>query len=70
MFYVHPWEVDPDQPRLPVGLLTRTRHYGGLGRTMPRLERLLSQFRFTSVARQFGERPDLLQLSVLKGPRA
>jgi polysaccharide deacetylase family protein (PEP-CTERM system associated) len=51
MMYVHPWEVDPDQPRLPVGLLTRLRHYGGLEQTLPRLERLLAGFRFTSVER-------------------
>jgi polysaccharide deacetylase family protein (PEP-CTERM system associated) len=48
-FYVHPWEVDPEQPRLPVSWATRTRHYGGLDRTMGRLERLLGEFRFTSV---------------------
>jgi polysaccharide deacetylase family protein (PEP-CTERM system associated) len=54
MFYIHPWEVDPGQPRFEVGLLTRRRHYGGLESTMPRLERLLGQFRFTSVARRFG----------------
>ena len=51
MFYVHPWEVDPDQPRLPVGWLTRIRHYRGLGQTMGRLRALLGEFRFTSVAR-------------------
>jgi polysaccharide deacetylase family protein (PEP-CTERM system associated) len=50
MFYIHPWEVDPDQPRLPVGLLTRVRHYGGLEKTLGHLERLLTEFRFTSVA--------------------
>jgi len=50
-FYVHPWELDPDQPRLPVPWLTRVRHYGGLARTLPRLERLLAEFRFTSAAR-------------------
>lgn len=60
MFYIHPWEVDPDQPRFPVDLITRLRHYGGLDRTMPRLERLFSQFRFTSVARRFGTRQELL----------
>ena len=49
VFYVHPWEVDPDQPRLTVGFLTRLRHYGGLARTLPRLERLLGEFRFTSI---------------------
>ena len=51
MFYIHPWEVDPDQPRLPVGWITRRRHYGGLSLTMGRLERLLTEFRFTSVSR-------------------
>jgi len=49
-FYIHPWEVDPDQPRFPVPALTRVRHYGGLGRTAARLERLLSEFRFTGIA--------------------
>jgi len=49
MFYVHPWEVDPEQPRLNVSWATRQRHYGGLERTTPRLGRLLSEFRFTSV---------------------
>jgi polysaccharide deacetylase family protein (PEP-CTERM system associated) len=56
MFYIHPWEIDPDQPRVPVSLLTRWRHYGGLRRTMRRLERLLTEFRFTSVAIHFGIR--------------
>jgi len=48
-FYIHPWEIDPDQPRLAVSWLTRVRHYGGLGRTTRQLERLLSDFRFTAV---------------------
>ena len=50
-FYVHPWELDPAQPRLPVSWLTRLRHYGGLARTVPRIERLLGEFPFTSAAR-------------------
>jgi len=49
MFYVHPWEVDPGQPRIPCGALTALRHYRGLGRTMPRLERLLGEFEFGPV---------------------
>jgi hypothetical protein len=49
MLYVHPWEVDPEQPRAAVSRLTRLRHYGGLERTMPRLESLLGQFEFGSV---------------------
>lgn len=50
VFYIHPWELDPDQPRLSVPLKTKLRHYRGLKRTAERLERLLSEFRFTSVA--------------------
>jgi polysaccharide deacetylase family protein (PEP-CTERM system associated) len=50
MFYIHPWEVDPGQPRFRVGMLTRVRHYGGLHKTLGHLERLLAEFRFTSVA--------------------
>ncbi len=48
-FYIHPWEIDPGQPRLDVSWLTRLRHYGGLGQTAGRLERLLAEFRFTTV---------------------
>ena len=49
-FYIHPWEIDPQQPRLDVPWLTHLRHYGGLGRTLPRLERLLVEFHFTAIA--------------------
>ena len=48
-FYIHPWELDPDQPRLPVSCLTRIRHYGGLARTTEKLRRLLAEFRFTTM---------------------
>lgn len=49
MFYIHPWEVDPNQPRLKTNLVTRLRHYRGLGVTRERIERLLREFRFTSI---------------------
>lgn len=48
-FYIHPWELDPAQPRLAVPWLTRVRHYGGLRQTTRKLERLLAEFRFTAV---------------------
>lgn len=50
MFYIHPWELDLDQPRVPVDVLTRLRHYGGLNRMIPRVDRLMSEFHFTSIA--------------------
>jgi polysaccharide deacetylase family protein (PEP-CTERM system associated) len=49
-FYIHPWELDPDQPRLPVDMKTRIRHYGGLRRTAPRIRRLLREFAFQPIA--------------------
>ena len=50
MFYLHPWEIDPQQPRFAVGAATRLRHYSGLSRTAARLTRLLREFRFDAVA--------------------
>jgi polysaccharide deacetylase family protein (PEP-CTERM system associated) len=48
-FYIHPWEIDPHQPRMPVSLLTRIRHYRGLSTTLARVERLLAEFRFDAI---------------------
>ena len=49
-FYIHPWEVDNGQPRLPVSVLNRVRHYHGLDGTLARIDRLLAEFRFGSIA--------------------
>jgi polysaccharide deacetylase family protein (PEP-CTERM system associated) len=46
LFYIHPWELDPDQPRLPGSLRSRFRHYQNLRRTEKKLRRLLETFRF------------------------
>ena len=46
IFYLHPWEIDPDQPRIPTSLLSRIRHYTNLSKTEKRLLRLLREFRF------------------------
>ena len=45
-FYLHPWEVDPGQPRVKVGWFSRFRHYTNLDRCEARLERLLTEFSF------------------------
>lgn len=50
VFYIHPWEIDPDQPRLSVKFLTRVRHYRGLAAAESRLRTLLGSWRFTSFA--------------------
>jgi hypothetical protein len=50
VFYLHPWEIDPHQPRIPLSRLSRLRHYANLDRTEARLERLLADFRFDSIS--------------------
>ncbi len=44
--YLHPWEFDAAQPRVPAPAWKRFRHYLNLDRTLPRLERLVERFRF------------------------
>ncbi|NOT54889.1 MAG: DUF3473 domain-containing protein [Deltaproteobacteria bacterium] len=46
MFYFHPWELDPDQPRPPMPWHHRFRHYVGLTRQETKLSRLLRNLRF------------------------
>ncbi len=48
-FYLHPWEVDPGQPRIRVGALSRFRHYTNLARCEGRLRRVLNDFAFSSM---------------------
>lgn len=62
-FYIHPWELDPAQPRVAVPWLTRLRHYGALQRTAPRIERLLSEFRFTAVRETLNARAGVMAAS-------
>ena len=52
MFYLHPWELDPGQPRPPMALHHRFRHYVGLEKAVDKLTCLLSEFRF-GTAREF-----------------
>ncbi len=57
VFYVHPWEFDPDQPRMAnISVLSRFRHYVNLDGTVEKLKRLLSDFKFSSMADVIGFR--------------
>ena len=47
--YLHPWEVDPEQPRQDLRGLRGFRHYVNLGKTLGKLDRLLSEFRFVGL---------------------
>ena len=54
IFYFHPWEIDPGQPRMKgIGARTRFRHYLNLDRTFSRLERLADDFRWDRMDRIF-----------------
>ncbi len=53
VFYLHPWEVDPGQPRIDAPWLSRFRHYTNLHRTAGRLEALLDDFRWASMEEVF-----------------
>jgi polysaccharide deacetylase family protein (PEP-CTERM system associated) len=78
--YTHPWEIDPEQPRLRAGARSRFRQYTGLKTTAGKLERLLRDFRFAPIVESFseeltsvptlesknGERPRPVQSELLK----
>jgi polysaccharide deacetylase family protein (PEP-CTERM system associated) len=49
IFYLHPWEIDPAQPRVSAGWLSRFRHYTNLHKCEARLRQLLQEFRFGTV---------------------
>jgi polysaccharide deacetylase family protein (PEP-CTERM system associated) len=54
-FYLHPWEIDPRQPRLPAHFRSRFRQYTGLRKTVGRLEHLLKDFAFAPISEVFSE---------------
>jgi polysaccharide deacetylase family protein (PEP-CTERM system associated) len=63
IFYLHPWEIDPSQPRLNAGTISRFRHYRNLDVTEQRLRRLLADF-------QFGRLGDVLTFASDAAPSA
>jgi len=60
VFYLHPWEIDPEQPRLPAGQKSRLRQYTGLGKTMRNLGQLLEEFSFAPICDVFFEEAAVL----------
>ena len=56
IFYFHPWEIDPDQPRIDgLNLRTRFRHYQNLARMEPRVTQLLKDFQWGTMAEAFAK---------------
>jgi hypothetical protein len=68
ILYVHPWEIDPDQPRQPVRWWTRINHYHNLHRTEGRLRGLLERFQFASVGEVLGRLESAGQLAPYRLP--
>jgi polysaccharide deacetylase family protein (PEP-CTERM system associated) len=65
-FYLHPWEVDPEQPRLKVKWFSRFRHYNNLHKCETRLRKLLGEFSFSTM-RDVLERKGLLKKPSIAG---
>jgi len=61
IFYLHPWEIDPDQPKVDVSWFSKFRHYNNLDQCAARLQKLLSQFSFTTM-QQYINRLDVESL--------
>jgi len=58
VLYVHPWEIDPGQPRQDVSLKVRINHYYNLGQTKARLSGLLEEFSFRPLEAVLGQLED------------
>ena len=50
IFYLHPWEIDPEQPKIEASWFSRFRHYNNLDKCESRLQRLMKDFQFTTAA--------------------
>ena len=66
IFYLHTWEIDPEQPRIQASRLSTFRHYTGLGRCEARLDRLLTDFAFAPVCDVLAA-TDLTRVAVPEG---
>lgn len=54
VFYLHPWEIDFEQPKMDLPASKRFRHYHNLDKTEQRLDKLLSDFQFTTMKEVLG----------------
>jgi polysaccharide deacetylase family protein (PEP-CTERM system associated) len=68
VLYVHPWEIDPDQPRQDVRLRVRINHYHNLHNTESRLRKLLELFRFSTLSSVLDDYEATGQLGMLDFP--
>jgi polysaccharide deacetylase family protein (PEP-CTERM system associated) len=67
VMYLHPWEIDPDQPRMEGPVISKLRHYLNLKRTEQRLKYLLRDFAFAPVVDAIQPIRDMCQARVQGG---
>jgi hypothetical protein len=53
--YFHPWEIDPDQPKLARGVIARARTYTGVKGMVGKLDRLMNEFEFSSLGKVYAD---------------
>lgn len=70
IFYLHPWEIDVEQPKVQASWLSRFRHYHNLEKSESRLGRLLEDFRFSRVDTVLEELNLLKRLQPASAPSA
>lgn len=56
MVYLHPWELDPDQPRIAASWLSRFRHYQNLHSTETKCQKLLAEYAWAPMEEVFSQR--------------
>lgn len=61
VMYLHPWELDPDQPRMAGPMISKVRHYLNLHKTEQRLRRLLEDFTFAPINEVFAPIREIAQ---------
>jgi hypothetical protein len=69
-FYLHPWEVDPGQPRVKVKAFSRFRHYTNLHVCESRLRRVFDDFKFSTMRDVLEQRGLLASSQASAQPRA
>ena len=68
VMYMHPWEFDPDQPRMEGSIVSRLRHYLNLHKTEGRMRALLQDFCFAPIRRVFPQIEQMLEGNLITPP--
>ena len=70
VMYMHPWEFDPDQPRMEGSMVSRMRHYLNLDKTEGRMRALLEDFSFASIRQVFPQIEQMQCMELTSGTEA